>query len=69
MATDQNQALVSRFFDEMCNQRNLSLADELFTPTHQYHDPQSPTGPGPEGMKAVISAYQTSFPDAHWHVL
>src|ERR671914_90636 len=69
MATDQNQTLVRRFFDEVCNQRNLSIADELFATNHVFHDPQSPTGPGPEGMKQVISTYQTAFPDAHWHVI
>ena len=69
MATDQNKNLVRRFFDEMCNQRKLNIADELFASNHEYHDPQNPTPPGPEGMKQVISAYQTAFPDAHWHVV
>lgn len=68
MATNQNQTLVRRFFDEMCNQRKLDIAEELFSSNHAYHDPQAPTGPGPEGVKQVISAYQTAFPDAHWHV-
>jgi steroid delta-isomerase-like uncharacterized protein len=69
MATNQNQAVVRRFFDEMCNQRKLNIADELFSSNHVYNDPQAPTGPGPDGVKQVISAYQTGFPDAHWHVL
>jgi len=69
MATDQNKNLVKRFFDEMCNQRKLDIAGELFAASHSYHDPQTPTGPGPDGMKQVISAYQTGFPDAHWKVL
>lgn len=69
MATDQNKNLVNRFFDEMCNQRKLDIADELFAANHSYHDPQTPTGPGPGGMKQVISAYQAGFPDAHWKVL
>ena len=69
MATDQNKNLVRRFFDEMCNQRKLNIADELFASNHKYHDPQTPSGSGPEGMKQVISTYQTAFPDAHWHVI
>jgi steroid delta-isomerase-like uncharacterized protein len=68
MATDQNKILVRRFFDEMCNGRKLNVANELFAANHIYHDPQTPTGPGPEGMKQVILTYQTSFPDAHWDV-
>jgi steroid delta-isomerase-like uncharacterized protein len=69
MATNQNQTLVRLFFDEMCNQRKLNVADELYSTDHVYHDPQAPTGPGPDGVKQVISAYQNAFPDAHWHVL
>ncbi len=69
MPTDQNQTLVRRFFDEVCNQRMLNVADELFAANHIYHDPQSPTGPGPEGMKQLIGTYQTAFPDAHWQVI
>lgn len=69
MSTDQNKTLVGRFFDEVCNQRMLSVADELFATNHVYHDPQIPdAGPGPGGMKQVVSTYQTAFPDAHWGV-
>ncbi len=68
MATNQNETIIRRFFDEICNQRNLALADELFSANHAYHDPQIPAEPGPEGIRQVISTYQTAFPDAHWHV-
>ncbi len=69
MTTDQNKNLVLRFYDEMCNQRKLDIADELFASNHENHDPQTSSGPGPEGMKQLISTYQTAFPDAHWHVV
>jgi len=69
MTNSQNQTLVNRFFDEMCNQRKLNIADELFSSDHVYNDPQAPTGPGPEGVKQVISMYQSAIPDAHWHVM
>lgn len=69
MSTSQNQNLVHRFFDEMCNQKKLDIADELFASTHVYHDPQTPTGSGPEGMRQVILTYQTAFPDSHWEVV
>ena len=68
IATD-NLTLTRRFFDEVCNDRNLDAADELFSSGHAYHDPFIPDVPlGPEGMKAVISGYQAAFPDAHWAV-
>ena len=31
MSTEQNKVLVHRFFDELCNQRQLAIADELGT--------------------------------------
>jgi steroid delta-isomerase-like uncharacterized protein len=69
MATNQNQELVRRFFEEMCNQRKLAIANELFSADHVLHDPQIPeAGPGPEGMKQVIATYQTAYPDAYWKV-
>jgi ketosteroid isomerase-like protein len=55
MSTAENQALVHRFFAEVCNGRDLAVADELFAADHAYHDPFIPTGSGPEGMKQVIA--------------
>jgi steroid delta-isomerase-like uncharacterized protein len=69
MSTEDNKTLVQRFFEEVCNERNLSVANELFTADHIYHDPSSPSiGLGPEGMKQLMSTYQTAFPDAHWDI-
>ncbi|TMQ73649.1 MAG: ester cyclase [Candidatus Eisenbacteria bacterium] len=65
MPADKNLALVRRFFDEMCNQRKLDIADQLFAANHTYNDPSTPTGPGPKGVKDVISGYQNAFGDAH----
>ena len=69
MATHQNELLVRRFFDEMCNQKKLEIADQLFASNHIYNDPQIPAGPGPDGMKQVVSTYQNAFQSAHWQVL
>jgi len=33
MVAQDNSAIVRRFFDEMCNERKLDLADELFAVT------------------------------------
>lgn len=64
-----NKLVVQRFFEEMCNGRKLEIAEALFHANHVYHDPASPwVGAGPEGMKQLISAYQTAFPDAEWTV-
>lgn len=68
MSTEGNTAVVRRFFEEVCNGRNLAVADELFSASHAYHDPFIPTGPGPEGMQQVIAPYHAAFSDAHWTV-
>ena len=63
----QNTTLVARFFNEVCNNRQLAVADELFASNHVYHDPASPwVAPGPGGMKDLMGQYQRSFPDARW---
>jgi hypothetical protein len=69
MSAEDNKAVVRRFFDEVCNERKLGVADELFATNHTYHDPSNPSvGQGPEGMKQLMSTYQTGFPDAHWSI-
>ena len=67
--SEQNKQLVHHFFDEMCNKRQLGLADALFAANHVYHDPSSPwVAAGPAGMKELIGAYHRGFGDAHWDV-
>ncbi len=67
--TEDNKALVRRFFEEFCNQRKMNIGEELFYPNHLYHDSASPwVGPGAEGMRQLISTYTNAFPDAHWSV-
>ena len=62
-----NEAVVRRFYEEMCNGRKNELAVEVFTADHQMHDPQVPTSDGPEGMVAAVSTYQTGV-DGHWEI-
>ena len=69
MATQDPQTLVRRFFEELCNARQLAVADELFAVDHRYHDPSSPgIAPGPAGMRQLLATYHDAFPDAHWTV-
>jgi steroid delta-isomerase-like uncharacterized protein len=63
---EQNKAISRRFFEEMVNTQQLGVADEIFAADHTYHDPSSPMiGPGPEGMKQLISMYIAAYPDLH----
>jgi steroid delta-isomerase-like uncharacterized protein len=67
-----NLALVHRFFDEVCNDRRLRVATELFAGDHRYHDPSIPgVASGPAGivqLNGPVVPYQSAFSDAHWHV-
>ena len=63
----ENEAVVRRFYEEMCNGRKNELAVELFAAEHQMHDPQVPTSDGPDGMVAAVSTYQTGV-DGHWEI-
>ncbi len=67
--SEQGQALVRRFFDEVCNKRQLGVADQLFAAGHVYHDPSDPwVGSGPGGMKDLIGLYHRTVGDARWVV-
>ena len=68
MSADERQAIVRRWFNEVCNGRRLDVVAELFAPDHVYHDRFVAASPGPEGMKGVVSPYLAAFPDARWTV-
>ena len=67
MSTEDNKALVRRFYEEVFNQRNLALVDHLFTTNHVFHNPPT-TLHGTEEFKQLLSVYITAFPDARFTV-
>jgi steroid delta-isomerase-like uncharacterized protein len=67
MSADTNRVLARRFFEELCNGRNLALADELLTPDHVYHDPQIPNVRGAWAAADTVAVYQNSL-EGHWEV-
>lgn len=61
--------VVRRFVEEVINGGNLDLADELIAPDHRNHDPTAPeVGEGPEGVKELIGAYRSAFPDLRFEI-
>src|ERR1043165_6308161 len=67
--SSKNLQLATRYFEELCNERKLGVADEIFAADHVHHDPSSPwVGAGPEPMKQLVSIYQNGFPDANWAI-
>ena len=62
--SEENKAVVRRWFEELWNKGNLSVADEIFAPTYAHHDPSTPDFErGPESEKKRATLYRTAFPD------
>lgn len=68
MSTEDNKALVRRFYDEVINKKNLAAIDEFVDP-HVIDHALPPGMPGGiEGMKQVNALYFDAFPDTHFRV-
>jgi steroid delta-isomerase-like uncharacterized protein len=62
-----NEALVRRFFEEFCNGRDGSVADEIIASDYVSHGPQAPPAVGPDGVRTRVGLYQDSL-EGHWDV-
>jgi predicted ester cyclase len=65
---DRNKLVVTRFIEELWNQRKVELADELIAPncvTHQLRSGESPVGSPrtPESVKREAAAWFAGFSD------
>jgi len=60
MSTQDNKALVQRFFEEVINQKNLAALDQFVSPTAVNHT--VPAGL-PQGPSQFLSLHLTAFPD------
>ena len=62
-AEEKNKALVREFYEEAWGKGNMAAVDEFVAADYVEH-PHPPTlPPGTEGMKQLIGAYRTAFPD------
>ena len=68
MGTEENKAAQRRIIDEVINQKNLALADELFSEEHKLHPESAGVGRGPEGMKQAFAGLHEEFPDIRVHI-
>ena len=60
---ENNTAVQRRIIDEVINQKNLNLADDLFSEEHVLHPEVPGVGCGPEGMKGAFAGLHEEFPD------
>ena len=62
--SEENKAIVRRFYEEVANQGNLSVMDELVATDFIDHNPPSPEiAPGREGARQVFAMFRSAFPD------
>jgi steroid delta-isomerase-like uncharacterized protein len=63
--SEENKALVRRYFEEIWDEGNLELIDELFTTNFVRHGPTATEGEvrGLEDFKGLVSMYRSAFPD------
>ena len=66
--SEDNKALVRRFYDEVIGQGKLELIDELVAPDFIEHEEFLDVPPGREGVKQVFAMFLEGFPDLHFHV-
>jgi steroid delta-isomerase-like uncharacterized protein len=60
---EKNKALVREFFEEAWGKGNMAAVDEFMAADYVEHPSPSTLPPGAEGLKQLIAAYRTAFPD------
>src|ERR1700746_1382112 len=66
MAAAENKAVITSFAEEVINKGQLERVDHLVALDFVELDPLPGQQQGREGLKQVISAFRTAFPDIHW---
>ena len=61
--SEENKAVIRRFYEEVWNEKNLDAIDELIAADHVDHTLPPGLPPGREGVKAFVSMYLSAFPD------
>jgi predicted ester cyclase len=66
MSTEDNKALIRRFFEEVYTKKNVAAIEEFIAPNHIDHSASALGSPaGPEGSRQLIGMMLMVFPDLH----
>ena len=70
MSTEDNKALVRRYYKEVLEKRNPALVDQLFASNYVYHYPEMPANlpPGLEGFKEFVTMFLSGFSNLHFTI-
>jgi steroid delta-isomerase-like uncharacterized protein len=63
----ETEAIVRRYYEEVCNDRKADVAFDIFAPDHIFDDPQVPTANGPQGVIDAVRTYQDGV-NGHWAI-
>jgi steroid delta-isomerase-like uncharacterized protein len=64
MSTEDNKALVRRFYEEVWDRGNTDFAFEVFAEDYVRHDFRATEAlPGPAGQKKIADDFRAAFPD------
>jgi predicted ester cyclase len=66
MVPEENEAVISTFVEQVINKGQLERADDVVAVDFVEVDPLPGQQQGREGLKQVINAFRTAFPDMHW---
>jgi steroid delta-isomerase-like uncharacterized protein len=66
--SDSNKDVIKAFLEDVINQGRLERANDLVKEDFVELDPLPGQVQGREGLKAVIRALRSAFPDMHWVV-
>jgi predicted SnoaL-like aldol condensation-catalyzing enzyme len=63
MDAETAKAVIRRYFDQLLNERDVSVCDELLAPEYVDHDAPPDTPAGPDSTKAFVSRFLDEYPD------
>ena len=68
MSTEENKAVVRRFFEELLSTDNLALADEILSPDFRFYFAGSPDPMDLKRYKDFLAARRAAFPGRRFAV-
>ena len=63
--SDENKALIVRFYEEMWNKWDLAVADEIIAPDITFRGSLAVTVQARGGFKEYVALVRSAFPDFH----
>jgi steroid delta-isomerase-like uncharacterized protein len=66
MSAEQNKSIVRRWIENGWNRHNVSLIDDLYTPTVVQYDPAEVKGSA--ALKQYVTAFLTALPDLQFTI-